>query len=512
MKCQQFEGQQEVLLFEVPWEKDCEYRTNPAVLTSLLREQVPILDFVEWRVTTVEPGLAESLLPLNPPSTNQHFTHQAALLLLAADYTGGIALGSLIFGWPVVGVHPISSSKSISLWLIKGDIKYLRPSVGDLTVFAEVDREKHGRIRRRFMDGKPVLETLKIRFRNGAIDVAEAELTYFARQSEKLRSDGADPDKVNILYQLKLTSSAELIAGVRARETGKLFHDPYAARMAGQHGVSLATRFCQRSPQLGGMVAARTRHLDMEMTRFVSQGGRDVVIAGVGWDMRPFRLDFLPGTRIYELDFSTTLIERRNRLKELGLQDPPGVTRVEIPLDLRGTPLAATLEELAGRKVPVFIAWEGMSMYFQEDEVRAILQGMAPLLEHPESRLWVDLVDRRAVETPELFPNEVQAFMRGMQVLGEPFTFGTDSVEGFMASNGFRCNDVVGSDVFFEDSRDPVYCLYKFCVASRGVGASDSEGGQRWLVHPGESDTPTKPHQMAAEELDRPVNLYERDR
>lgn len=503
MNCHRTDGQ-EVLLFEISWEQDQKFRTNPAVLTSLLREQVPVLDFVDWQVRRVEPGLTESRLPLNPQSTNQHFTHQAATLLLAADYTGGIALGSLIFGWPVVGVHPVSSSKSISLWLIKGDIKYLRPSVGDLTVYAEVDPEKHGRIRRRFLDGKPVLETLKISFRNGDIDVAEAELTYFARQSEKLRSDGVDPDKVNILYQLKLTSSAELIAGVRARETGKLFHDPYAARMAGQHGVSLATRFCEKSPQLAGMVAARTRHLDIEMMQFLARGGRDVVIAGVGWDMRPFRLDMPPGTRVYELDFSTTLIERRNRLSELAVKEQPGVTRFEIPLDLRSMPLAAVLKDLADRQVPVFIAWEGMSMYFQDDEVRAILQGMAPLLGHPESRLWVDLVDRRAVESPEIFPSEVQAFMRGMQVLGEPFTFGIDSIQDFMADNGFRCHDVVGSDVFFEDKQDPVYSLYKFCVASGDTTMPVSETDQRWLVHPGEeAQVPAKPHQQPAEEFVR---------
>lgn len=510
MKCQQVDGQ-EVLLFEITWEKDQEFRTNPAVLTALLREQVPVLDFVDWQVMTVEPGRTESLLPLNPQSTNQHFTHQAATLLLAADYTGGIALGSLIFGWPVVGVHPVSSSKSISLWLIKGDIKYLRPSVGDLTVYAEVEPEKHGRIRRRFLDGKPVLETLKIRFRNGDVDVAEAELTYFARQSEKLRSDGIDPDKVNILYQLKLTSSAELIAGVRARENGKLFHDPYAARMAGQHGMSLATRFCQKSPQLGGMVAARTRHLDMEMMQFVSRGGRDVVIAGVGWDMRPFRLDFPPGTRIYELDFSTTLIERSSRLAELAVAELPGVARIEIPLDLRTMPLATALKDLVDSSAPVFVAWEGMSMYFQEDEVRAILQGMSPLLNHPESRLWVDLVDRRAVETPEIFPSEVQAFMRGMQVLGEPFTFGIDSIQGFMASNGFFCHDIVGSDVFFEDSQDPVYSLYKFCVASTGVAAQVSTD-QRWLVHPGTgTPVPAKPHQPLADEINRVANSHEEE-
>jgi methyltransferase (TIGR00027 family) len=385
--------------------------------------------------------------------------------------------------------------------LIKGDIKYLRPSVGDLTVSAQIEPERHSRIRRRFMDGKAVLETITIRFRNGTVDVAEAELVYFARQSERLRSDGSEPDKVNVLYQLKLTSSAELIAGVRARESGKLFDDPYAARMAGQHGVSLATRFCQKSPQLGGMVAARTFHLDHTIMEFVERGGRDIVIAGVGWDMRPFRLNLPEGTRVYELDFSTTLLERRERLRELGVQDPPGVTRIEIPIDLRGTPLASVVKELADRRGPVFVAWEGMSMYFQEDEVREILKGMTPLLEHPESRLWVDLADRRAILQPETFPDEVQSFLRGMQLLGEPFTFGVDSVEEFMARSGLACHQVVCSDVFFAENKDPVYSLYKFCVASQAPAAAGQEDRSRTAYLDVAIQTPPSPHRMMEESV-----------
>jgi acyl-coenzyme A thioesterase PaaI-like protein len=293
------------------------------------------LEFVQWRVTRIEPGLAESVLPLNPPSTNQHFTHQAALFLLAADYTGGIAVGSLLTGWPVVGVHPVSSSRSMSLWLLRGEIKYLRPSVADLAALAIVEPERHARIRRRFLDGKPVIETVTVEFRNADVKVAEATLTYFARQSEKLRCDGASPEKVNILYELKLTSSAELIAGVRARESGGLFDDPFAARMSGEHGMALATRFCERSPQLGGMVASRTRHLDQSILEFLAAGGRDLVILGVGWDMRPFRLRLPEGTRVYELDFPTTLVERRRRLADLAIRLPHGVSRIEVPIDLR---------------------------------------------------------------------------------------------------------------------------------------------------------------------------------
>lgn len=460
-------------LFEVPWEQDRQFRMNPAVVTALLREQVPVLDFVQWSLTSIAPGVAVSVLPLNPQSTNQHFTHQAALCVLAADYTGGTAIASLLPGWPVVGVHPVTSSQSVSLWLLRVEIKYLRPSVGDLTVTARIEEGLLDRIRKRFLKGQTVIESLPIELRNGDVPVAEATLTYFARQSDRLRTESVSSGRVNSLYELKLTSSAELIAGVRAQQSGRLFRDDFATAMAGQHGLALASRFCERSPQLGPMVAARTWHLDRAIENFVASGGRDIAIVGVGWDMRPFRLRLPPGTRVYELDFVTTLAERARRLAQLGLVEPEGVRRVPIPVDLRTMPLASVLAEHVPPDAPVFIAWEGMSMYFQQQEVRDIVAGMMPLLHHPESLLWVDLVDRLAVEQPEACSASVANFMRGMQILGEPFTFGPESVEDFARSVHLRPLEVVSSDVCLRGRKDPIYGIYKFCLASALNGSGE---------------------------------------
>lgn len=453
-------------LFEVCWEQDRQFRMNPATVTSLLREQVPVLDFVQWSITVIEPGYTESVLPLNPQSTNQHFTHQAALFLLAGDYTGGTALASLLAGWPVIGVHPVTSPQSVSMWLLRADVKYIRPSVGDLTATALVDPAVRNRIQNRFAGGQAVIESIAVEYRNGNIVVGESKLTYFARQSQKLRADGISTGRVNSLYELKLTSSAELIAGVRARENGQAYRDDHAAQMAGPHGMALATRFCERSPQLGGMVASRTWHLDTAIANFVASGGRDIVIVGVGWDMRAFRLPLPEGTRVFELDFPTTLSERSRRLSQLGISDQPGVARIQIPIDVRTMPLAPVLAEHIVSNGPVFVAWEGMNMYFQEAEVRFILEGMMPLLRHADSLLWVDFVEHDAVEHPEAYPESVRNFMRGMQILGEPFTFGPASIAEFLDGAGLQSLEIVPSDVCLGGIKDPVYEIYKFCMAS----------------------------------------------
>ena len=124
----------------ISWEEDYETRTNPELLTSLLHESVPVLKFVDWRVIEVKEGFAKSVLPLITQSTNQHGTHQAAIIVLAADYTGGIALGTLFRGVPIIGVHPGRSDDAASLWLAKVDIDYLAPSTDHLVVTSPCQR------------------------------------------------------------------------------------------------------------------------------------------------------------------------------------------------------------------------------------------------------------------------------------------------------------------------------------------------------------------------------------
>jgi methyltransferase (TIGR00027 family) len=451
------------------WEEARKFRYDCGVMTALLREQVPVLEFVKWHITKIEPGLADTVLPLISPSTNQHCTHQAALLLLAADYTGGLAVASLLPGWPIAGVHPVAPLETaMVLWLVKGEIKFLRPSVGSLTISAEIETARHYRVKKRFAQGKTVLETVAVRFHNGPVEVAEANMTYYARRSDALQSDGGSPERINALYRHKLISSAELIAGVRAMEAGRLYDDPYSRKIAGEHGVALAARFCEKTPQLGGMVAARTRHLDDQIEEFCRHGGRDIVLAGAGYDTRPFRLRLPHGTRFFELDFPAVLADRQRRVEECSVKDAAGIERIQVPIDLRATTVSAALKDRIDFAAPIFVAWEGMSMYFEEAEVRSVLHGMAPLLGNPQSRLWADFVSKQAIVNPGIFP-EVDAFMRGMQLLGEPFVFGTDSPTAFLESNNYTCLEIAPSSRFLADRTDPVYSVYSFCVASAAI-------------------------------------------
>ena len=91
----------------VAWEEDYRKRMNPGLVTQLLHDSVPVLKTVDWRVEEVSDGGCHTVLPPRFSSINQHGTHQAALISLSADYTGGIALATLIRGVPVIGVHQV---------------------------------------------------------------------------------------------------------------------------------------------------------------------------------------------------------------------------------------------------------------------------------------------------------------------------------------------------------------------------------------------------------------------
>ncbi len=216
------------------------------------------------------------------------------------------------------------------------------------------------------------------------------------------------------------------------------------------------------------------------------------MLVGAGYDMRPFRLSLPDGMRVYELDLPPMLADRQRRIEQLGLKEADAVTRVRVPIDLRATAVADALNGLIDFTSPIFIAWEGMTMYFQEPEVRQMLAGMAPLLTNNRSRLWLDLVDRHAVVEPDTF-SEVKAFMSGMQMLGEPFVFGVDSPREFMESNGLICHQSVPSDIFLRDTPDPVYSIYHFCTASAEAAPIVVEQPS-WTAHPAHAPIPLVGH------------------
>ncbi|WP_380283049.1 class I SAM-dependent methyltransferase [Kitasatospora purpeofusca] len=85
--------------------------------------------------------------------------------------------------------------------------------------------------------------------------------------------------------------------------------------------------------RLGGYFALRTRALDDHLLRAARLGARQVVLLGAGLDARAHRLDWPPGTTVFELDRARVLAFKQQVLDRIGAR--PTARRVPVACDLR---------------------------------------------------------------------------------------------------------------------------------------------------------------------------------
>lgn len=447
------------------WEEDYADRMNPELVTQLLHDAVPVSSWTGWKVVEVREGFAASILPLNIHTTNQHGTHQATLLALAADYTGGTALASLIRGVPGIGVHPQRDDNGMALWLVSMEMKYLEPSASPLRVEAEVPQSEWDKIRKRYHSSQTVLVQLPITFKSDhGRSVAEGTFGYFLKQGSQLGPTSITT-KVNPLFAHKSRASARLIAGVRAAETcspSPLINDPWANDLAGPHGRLLAGRFMQTLPQLQRMVSARTADVDQLVARLLSHGLTQLVLVGAGYDMRPFRLlRNHPEVHTFELDLPHMVEDRAALLTRL--IDLPAIRRTQIPFDLRLQTVPEALSHSHGfdaSAVTLFVV-EGVSMYLKPERFERLITGVRDLLGNLKSVLWLDVVSQAVIDQRTGF-DSADAFVESMQRLGEPFILGLDDPAAYFRDFGLEVRRHVKSSEYHGAGSDPVFGYYGF--------------------------------------------------
>lgn len=446
------------------WEQHYNTLVNPTLMTGLLRKAIPVLDHCNWRVSEVRDGYCESVLPLNAASTNQHGTHQAALISLSADYTGGLALATLLRGIPLSGVHRCQDEESASLWLAAMNVKYKAPSSGHLTGVCEIDPGVAKNIQQRYARGSRVLVSLEIKFYSNSELVAVADMKYFAQPTISLSPTEARPAR-STLFQHKLKASARMIAGVRAMGSDHPRLDPccpYADAAAGPHGHLLAGKLRLGLPQLGDMVLARTQHIDEMLHQ--SHSARQVVMIGAGLDLRSVHHARLRrDITFFELDLPEMLDERSRVVADLG--DSQSDRRMLIPADFRQDDIATLLANHPrfDPKSPTVFIYEGCSMYFSAAENQRIFGSVQSLMQHPDSAFWIDLVSAD-VANQRTNNESILSFLKSMEGMGERFVFGSNEPGEWLQQSGFATTQVQTCADYLGES-DAVLSSYSFVVA-----------------------------------------------
>lgn len=454
--------------FAVSWSQDYLQRANPQLFTRLLEESVPVVKYIGFRIDEVSEGFCRSTLPLNFESTNQHGSHQAALMSLAADYTGGAAFSTLLRGIPIAGIHPGTEDHTAALWLASMNVKYLAPSAGDLTVTCRISADECQAIQQRYFAGRRVLSRLLVNLECDGERVAMAEMAYFAQPSWQLRPT-KENSRVSRLFRHKLKASARMIAGLRGGLGGESklqFHCKHSRFVAGPHGKLLAQRLNRVLPELQDMVLARTQHVDSVLTQGLQNGIQQVVFVGAGLDVRAFGYGELSSRATYfEVDLPEMLEERQRVLAHL--YPRPYLKRHMVPMNFETQRLDHILGDHPSfdPRLPTAFIYEGCSMYFDEPTNAAMVLAVKNLMYHPDSFLWIDFVGEDALAGRHDHDG-IDAFLQGMKKLGESFVFGTNSPALLLQELGFSRVDQTSSGELF-DSSNPVANMYRFVVARK---------------------------------------------
>jgi methyltransferase (TIGR00027 family) len=180
-------------------------------------------------------------------------------------------------------------------------------------------------------------------------------------------------------------ATAVMVATARAIETDRpepLIRDPYAKLLVTNSGAdslweamldpsmvakveAIDAETAATVQQMRNYQAVRTNFFDTYLNNAVADGIRQVVILASGLDSRAYRLDWLAGTTVYEIDQPKVLAYKSTTLADYGVT--PAANCRAVPIDLRQDWPEAL--RAAGFDPTARTTWlaEGLLMYLPAD-------------------------------------------------------------------------------------------------------------------------------------------------
>lgn len=230
-----------------------------------------------------------------------------------------------------------------------------------------------------------------------------------------------------------LESTACWTAAVRAAENkreDRLFDDPWAEALAGEAG---AAWLAARPADTLNAIIIRTRYFDDFIQGIANQHGiKQIVLMAAGLDTRAYRLMWLTGTRLFELDQPGVLQTKEEIMQLSGAK--PGCVRQSIAADLAGAWIEALLS--SGFDPQKRSAWllEGFLFYVPSETIVQILREVSGLAASG-SWLGFDVINEAVLSSPWTKP------WVDMQAQGGAPWIGTlDDPESFLAELGWEAS------------------------------------------------------------------------
>ena len=225
-----------------------------------------------------------------------------------------------------------------------------------------------------------------------------------------------------------ISDTARWAAVFRANETERpdaMFHDPYAARLAGALGVDIANTLPEGKSHAWAWVA-RTYLFDKFIEREIEQGADMVINLAAGLDARPYRMKLPPALQWVEVD-----------LPEILAGDKPTCRLERLRQDLSdATGRKPLFAELAARAKKILVLTEGLMIYLDPAEVVLLAKDLSA---QPTFQRWIfDL------HSPGLLRIMQRTTGAQLSQVGAPFKFGPAEGPAFFEPCGWKVIDVQG--------------------------------------------------------------------
>lgn len=231
-----------------------------------------------------------------------------------------------------------------------------------------------------------------------------------------------------------LASTACWTAAIRAYESefsDCLFHDPWAALLAGQAGQRWNDRMAIELNRVNAApMVIRTKFFDDFLLRVTTEYHvRQVVLVAAGMDTRAFRLIWPEGTRFFELDQPELLVQKEQLLSSAGAS--PTCWRQTIGVDLR-EPWADALCQASFDPLQRSV-WllEGLLHYLTYSYVLCLFDVIASLSAF-DSWLGFNVVNRDMLTSPW-----TRSWIESLEKSGTPWLSTMDEPEIVLAEHGW---------------------------------------------------------------------------
>jgi methyltransferase (TIGR00027 family) len=232
-----------------------------------------------------------------------------------------------------------------------------------------------------------------------------------------------------------ISDTARWAAVFRANESQRpdaLFHDPFAARLAGSLGVEIADTLPEGNSHAWAWVA-RTYLFDQFIEREIQHGVDVVVNLAAGLDARPYRMQLPPALQWIEIDLPEILTYKEQILA----QETPTCRLERVRADLSDSTVRKSLfSVLAERGKKILVLTEGLLIYLDAPEVLSLAQDLAA---NPQFQRWIlDL------HSPGLLHMMQRTAGTQLSQVGAQFKFGPPEGPPFFEPAGWKAIEVQG--------------------------------------------------------------------